>query len=103
MGSRERRRSKPAAAESVLHLHAHADLPIPLGMTGTTVDSSSESIPDRTTFYESGFVGVLRRCPGLDYSCFAGGGAFLSTPSDLVRFGLAMNGGKLLQPLRSPS
>jgi CubicO group peptidase (beta-lactamase class C family) len=33
-----------------------------------------------------------------DLSCFAGGGAFLSTPSDLVRFGLAINGGKLLQP-----
>ena len=31
-------------------------------------------------------------------SSLAGGGAFLSTPSDLVRFGLAMNGGKLLQP-----
>ena len=70
----------------------------PLGMTGTTVDSSSESIPDRTTFYESGFVGMLRSVPGLDYSCYAGGGAFLSTPSDLVRFGLAMHGGKLLQP-----
>ena len=70
----------------------------PLGMTGTTVDSSSESIPDRTTFYESGFVGMLRPVSGLDYSCFAGGGAFLSTPSDLVRFGLAMSGGKLLQP-----
>jgi serine beta-lactamase-like protein LACTB, mitochondrial len=25
-----------------------------------------------------------------DYSCFAGSGAFLSTPSDLVRFGSAM-------------
>jgi hypothetical protein len=26
----------------------------------------------------------------VDYSCFAGAGAFLSTPSDLVRFGLAL-------------
>jgi serine beta-lactamase-like protein LACTB, mitochondrial len=33
----------------------------------------------------------------LDYSCYAGASAFLSTPSDLVRFGLAMNG-RLLQP-----
>lgn len=34
----------------------------------------------------------------IDYSCYAGGGVFVSTPSDLVRFGLAMNSGKLLKP-----
>ena len=34
---------------------------------------------------------------GVDYSCFAGGGAFLSTPSDLVRFGLATMSGTLLK------
>jgi hypothetical protein len=33
-------------------------------------------------------------------SCYAGSMAFLSTSSDLVRFGLAMNSGKLLQPAR---
>ena len=33
-----------------------------------------------------------------DYSCYAGAGAFLSTPSDLVRFGMAVSSGKLLQP-----
>ena len=31
-------------------------------------------------------------------SCYAGSMAFFSTASDLVRFGLAMNSGKLLQP-----
>jgi CubicO group peptidase (beta-lactamase class C family) len=31
-----------------------------------------------------------------DHSCSAGGGAFLSTPSDLVRFGMALSGGGLL-------
>jgi serine beta-lactamase-like protein LACTB, mitochondrial len=31
-------------------------------------------------------------------SCYAGSMAFLSTPSDLVRFGLGINSGKLLQP-----
>ena len=34
----------------------------------------------------------------VDYSCFAGAGAFLSTPSDLVRFGMALNAGTLLRP-----
>jgi len=34
----------------------------------------------------------------IEYSCYAGSSAFLSTPSDLVRFGMAINGGKLLQP-----
>jgi hypothetical protein len=34
----------------------------------------------------------------LEYSCYAGASVFVSTPSDLVRFGLAVNGGKLLQP-----
>ena len=34
----------------------------------------------------------------IDYSCYAGSSAFLSTPSDLVRFAMAINSGKLLQP-----
>ncbi len=32
----------------------------------------------------------------IDYSCDSG--AFVSTPFDLVRFGMAINSGKLLQP-----
>jgi CubicO group peptidase (beta-lactamase class C family) len=54
------------------------------------------------TFYYPRFAGDTRYGPEEarpgDYACFAGGGAFLSTPSDLVRFGMAINGGKLLQP-----
>ena len=34
----------------------------------------------------------------LDDSCYAGSSVFLSTPSDLVRFAMAINSGKLLQP-----
>jgi serine beta-lactamase-like protein LACTB, mitochondrial len=74
----------------------------PLGMTDTTVDSTTESIPDRATFYYPKFAADPRYGPDLaregDYACFAGAGAFLSTPSDLVRFGMAINSGKLLQP-----
>ena len=34
----------------------------------------------------------------IELSCYAGSSVFLSTPSDLVRFALAFNSGKLLQP-----
>jgi len=34
----------------------------------------------------------------LDYSCYAGASVFLSTPSDLVRFGMKINDGTLLKP-----
>ena len=74
----------------------------PLGMTDTTIDSPTDPVPDRVTFYYPTFAGDPRYGPDLardgDYSCFAGGGAFLSTPSDLVRFGMAINSGKLLRP-----
>jgi serine beta-lactamase-like protein LACTB, mitochondrial len=74
----------------------------PLGMTSTTPDSATETIPDRATFYFPRFSGDnqygLEVAHSVDYSCFAGAGAFLSTPSDLVRFGIAVNSGKLLQP-----
>ena len=71
----------------------------PLGMSGTTFDRASESIPEVATFYESGWTERRRPATLVDYSCFAGAGAFLSTPSDLVRFGLGMMGSKLLKPL----
>jgi CubicO group peptidase (beta-lactamase class C family) len=34
----------------------------------------------------------------INYSCYAGASVFLSTPSDLARFGMAINSGKLLKP-----
>jgi len=34
----------------------------------------------------------------IDLSCYAGSAVFLSTAPDLVRFGMAINGGKLLKP-----
>jgi CubicO group peptidase (beta-lactamase class C family) len=84
----------------------------PLGMAKTTSDSATEPIPGIATFYYPRFSGDPSSGPELattvDYSCFAGAGAFLSTPSDLVRFGMAVSsrlrqgfgaqGGKLLQP-----
>ena len=74
----------------------------PLEMTATTPDSGSEPIPDRTAFYYPRLSGDPKLGPELlntvDYSCFAGASGYLSTPSDLVRFGMALGSGKLLAP-----
>lgn len=74
----------------------------PLGMNDTRPDSATEPIPDRATPYFPRFAAdpryglhLMRR---IDYSCYAGASAFLSTPSDLVRFGMAINSGRLLRP-----
>jgi len=73
----------------------------PLDMDDTRPDVETDPIPDRATFYYPRFASDPRYGPELaregDYSCFAGAGGFLSTPSDLVRFGMAINNGKLLQ------
>lgn len=74
----------------------------PLGLNDTTAAPSTEPSPDRGPFYFPRFSADPRYGPDegreVDYSCFAGSAAFLSTPSDLVRFGMAINQGKLLQP-----
>ena len=74
----------------------------PLGMDDTRADAATEPIPDRATFYFPRFAADprygLHLMRQIDYSCYAGSSAFLSTPSDLVRFAMAMNSGKLLQP-----
>ena len=74
----------------------------PLGMDDTLADSATESIPDRATPYFPRFAADphygLDLMRELDYSCYAGSSVFLSTPSDLVRFAMAINSGKLLQP-----
>ena len=74
----------------------------PLGMRDTRADSSTEPIPNRATSYFPRFAADprygLHLMRPLDYSCYAGSSVFLSTPSDLVRFGMAINSGQLLQP-----
>src|SRR5262249_15501128 len=58
------------------------------GMKDTTPDFAGESVSNRATFYYPRFWGDNRFGPESartgDYSCFAGGGGFLSTPADLV-------------------
>jgi serine beta-lactamase-like protein LACTB len=76
----------------------------PLGMRDTMIDVATEAIPARATFYWPlfGLAGDTRYGPKParqgDHSCYAGAAAFLSTPSDLVRFGMGINSGKLLKP-----
>lgn len=72
----------------------------PLGIA----DAKAKPATDTATLYAPGFrlrslVGYgLHVMPPGNLSCYAGSMAFFSTPSDLVRFGLAINDGTLLQP-----
>jgi CubicO group peptidase (beta-lactamase class C family) len=74
----------------------------PLGMENTRADSATGSIPNQATYYFPRFAADPRYGPqppdDVDFSCFTGASAFVSTPSDMVRFVMAINSGKLLQP-----
>ena len=74
----------------------------PLRMDDTRADDAAAPIPNRATPYFPKFAADPRYGPDvmrdIDYSCYAGASVFLSTPSDLVRFALAIDSGKLLQP-----
>jgi CubicO group peptidase (beta-lactamase class C family) len=74
----------------------------PLAMDDTRADAASERFPDRATSYFPRYSADPRygldEMREADYSCYAGASAFLSTPSDLVRFGLAIDSGRLLRP-----
>jgi serine beta-lactamase-like protein LACTB, mitochondrial len=74
----------------------------PLGMNDTRVDAATQAITDQAASYFPRFAAETKYGPQepdqLDYSCFAGASAFVSTPSDLVRFGMAIDSGKVLQP-----
>jgi len=74
----------------------------PLGMLDTVRDSVDEPVPHEATSY---FPRVLSRAsfgveelPRFDSSCYAGSSGYLSTASDLVLFGMGINGAKLLRP-----
>lgn len=90
-----------AAAGESFYTYIDKQVFKPLGMNDTMPDSASGVTPDRAMTYfprggdpSYGPDGGPRQT---DYSCYGGGAAFLSTPSDLVRFGMAVNNGRLLQ------
>ena len=65
----------------------------PVGMERTVIEGDME-VPDTSSFYfpraaERTQLGV-QKAPRRDNSCLFGGGAYLSTPLDLARFGSAM-------------
>lgn len=74
----------------------------PLGMDGTRPDAADNPISDRVTSYFPRYAARpkygLHLTRRLDLSCYAGAKVFLSTAPDMVRFGLAINGGMLLRP-----
>jgi len=77
----------------------------PLGMGSTVADDIRQPMVDRATLYHP--RASADNSTGLefpddtDYACYAGAGMYLSTPSDLVRFGLAMDTHALLDPSTS--
>ncbi|HUQ88813.1 MAG TPA: serine hydrolase domain-containing protein [Vicinamibacterales bacterium] len=74
----------------------------PLGMDHTEADLATEPSPDRAVPYFPRFASDTRYGPDpmrdLSLSCYSGSSVFLSTPSDLVRFAMAITSGKLLKP-----
>jgi CubicO group peptidase (beta-lactamase class C family) len=69
----------------------------PLGLRHTVPEYMVSIIPDRVRYYEHDKDGRLVNAPYVDNSYKWAGGGFLSTPSDLVRFGFGMLDGKVLQ------
>jgi serine beta-lactamase-like protein LACTB len=61
----------------------------PLGMTNTMPDQAGRELPERTSFYNLKAGGGFETAPAVDNSYKWAGGGFLSTPEDLVRFGMA--------------
>jgi len=73
----------------------------PVGMESTVADIAGKSEPGSAHFYYPSFMldprYGLQDAPTVDLSCILPAGGFLSTPSDLVRFGSAMMGNALLK------
>lgn len=70
----------------------------PLGLRQTVPEYMVSIIPDRVAYYEHDDEGRLVNAPYVDNSYKWAGGGFLSTPSDLVRFGFGMLDDDLLKP-----
>jgi CubicO group peptidase (beta-lactamase class C family) len=70
----------------------------PLGMTGTVAEHNDSIVPFRGRQYQRGQDGRLLNAPGVNNSNKWAGGGYLSTASDLVRYGSAYLEPGFLEP-----
>ena len=81
----------------------------PVGMRDTRLDAPGgppgrhgHAVPGRAGLYFPAFAMRTRYglhgAPNIDHTCLMGADGFVSTPSDLVRFGAALSRGDLLEP-----
>ncbi len=68
----------------------------PMGLIETVADHTDAIVMDRAAPYERGIDGALQNAYYVDNSYKWAGGGFLSTPSDLVRFGFAAVDGSVI-------
>lgn len=68
-----------------------------LGLERTVPDVGPKTGPARATFYDPRDFRTLRHAQDIDMSCSMSAGGFLSTPTELVRFGFAMLHAEILE------
>jgi CubicO group peptidase (beta-lactamase class C family) len=80
--------------ETCLRLHLWE----PAGMLASAFDVPERIVNGRGRGYERNRAGTLQSSPYVDVSYKYASGGMLSTATDLVRFGMALNNGVLLKP-----
>jgi CubicO group peptidase (beta-lactamase class C family) len=70
----------------------------PAGMTSTRLEHQGEIVPRRSRQYVPAGGGRVENAPFADLSVKWAGGGMISTVTDLARFAIALDEGKLLRP-----
>ncbi len=85
-----------SAAGEELHPYLERAVWTPAGMTHTTFEFRGAIVPNRARGYSKDRDGKIINANYTDLSVKYAGGGMLSTAEDLVRFGVAFEGGKLV-------